>query len=231
MRLNSNTHWARAAHVLLAVLLVLAGVLYSAWVAEFVLDTGLDPTRSFLSELDARDQPFRTFFSTADVVTGSLMLLAAALGAAITPSRRWIVTGWVAAGIFGAATVADAKLPLECVAADDPSCPVEPSGLFPQLHHLHALTSTIAVFAIFAVMVAFTLAAFRYRIFPPLRTVGPVVATVAALATAWLMIADNLPGEYGLGIAQRIQVGGMSAYLVVLGCALRLDTCRSPRLS
>lgn len=217
--------------MLLTVLLVLAGVLYSAWVAEFVLDTGLDPTRSFLSELDARDQPFRTFFSTADVVTGSLMLLAAALGAAITPSRRWIVTGWVAAGIFGVATVADAKLPLECVAADDPSCPVEPSGLFPQLHHLHALTSTIAVFAIFAVMVAFTLAAFRYRIFPPLRTVGPVVAIVAALATAWLMIADNLPGEYGLGIAQRIQVGGMSAYLVVLGCALRLDTCRSPRLS
>ena len=43
------------------------------------------------------------------------------------------------------------------------------------------------------------------------------------------LIADNLPGEYGLGIAQRIQVGGMSAYLVVLGCALKLGACLSPR--
>lgn len=153
--------------VVVAICLILAGLLYSAWVAEFFLDTGLDPTTSFLSELDARDQPYREFFSTADVVTGSLMVFAAILGFLATPRRRLVVTGWVASGIFGIATIADAKLPLECVAADDPSCPIEPSGLFPQLHHLHALTSTIAVFAIFTVMVAFTLAAF------PLRGLSP----------------------------------------------------------
>ena len=215
--------------VVAAICLILAGLLYSAWVAEFFLDTGLDPTTSFLSELDARDQPYREFFSTADVVTGSLMILAAILGFLATPRRRLFVTGWVASGIFGIATIADAKLPLECVAANDPSCPIDPSGLFPQLHHLHALTSTVAVFAIFTVMIAFTVAAFRYRLYPLLRTLGLAVLIVTTLATAWLLIADNLPGEYGLGIAQRIQVGGMSAYLVVLGCALRLGTCLSPR--
>lgn len=215
--------------LLVAVFLTLAGLLYSAWVAEFFLHTGLDPTRSFLSELDARDQPYRELFSTADVVTGSLMIVAAVLGFFATPRRRLVVTGWVASGIFGISTIADAKLPLECVAADDPSCPIEPSGLFPQLHHLHALTSTIAVFAIFTVMIAFTLAAFRYRLYPLLRTLGLVVVVVTTLATAWLLIADNLPGEYGLGIAQRIQVGGMSAYLVVLGCAFTLGACLSPR--
>ncbi|WP_128644905.1 DUF998 domain-containing protein [Rhodococcus sp. BS-15] len=215
--------------VVAAICLILAGLLYSAWVAEFFLDTGLDPTTSFLSELDARDQPYREFFSTADVVTGSLMILAAILGFLATPRRRLVVTGWVASGIFGIATIADAKLPLECVAANDPSCPIDPSGLFPQLHHLHALTSTVAVFAIFTVMIAFTVAAFRYRLYPLLRTLGLAVLIVTTLATAWLLIADNLPGEYGLGIAQRIQVGGMSAYLVVLGCALRLGTCLSPR--
>ena len=215
--------------VVAAICLILAGLLYSAWVAEFFLDTGLDPTTSFLSELDARDQPYHEFFSTADVVTGSLMILAAILGFLATPRRRLVVTGWVASGIFGIATIADAKLPLECVAANDPSCPIDPSGLFPQLHHLHALTSTVAVFAIFTVMIAFTVAAFRYRLYPLLRTLGLAVLIVTTLATAWLLIADNLPGEYGLGIAQRIQVGGMSAYLVVLGCALRLGTCLSPR--
>ena len=215
--------------VVAALCLVVAGLLYSAWVAEYFLDTGLDPTRSFLSELDARDQPYRQFFSAADVVTGSLMVVAAGLGFLATPRRRLVVTGWVASGIFGIATIADAKLPLECVAADDPSCPIEPSGLFPQLHHLHALTSTIAVFAIFTVMITFTVAAFRYRMYPLLRTLGSAVLIVTTLATAWLLIADNLPGDYSLGIAQRIQVGGMSLYLVVLGCALRLGGCPSPR--
>ena len=215
--------------VVAALCLVVAGLLYSAWVAEFFLDTGLDPARSFLSELDARDQPYREIFSTADVVTGSLMVVAAGLGFLATPRRRLVVTGWVASGIFGIATIADAKLPLECVAADDPSCPIEPSEMFPQLHHLHALTSTVAVFAIFTVMLAFTVAAFRYRIYPLLRTLGSAVLIVTTLATAWLLIADNLPGDYGLGIAQRIQVGGMSLYLVVLGCALRLGRCLSPR--
>lgn len=201
------------------VLLVLAGVLYSAWVAEFFLDTGLDPAHSFLSELDAADQPYRHFFSTADAITGVLLIAAAGLGSALD-RRALTITGWIAIAVFGAATIADSQLPIECVAENDPSCPVEPSGLFPQLHHIHALTSTIAVFAVFTAMVAFTVAAFRYRTLPLLRTLGLAVLVATSAATAWLMIADNLPGSYGLGIAQRIQVSGMSLYLVVLGCAV-----------
>ncbi|OZF05725.1 DUF998 domain-containing protein [Rhodococcus sp. 14-2470-1a] len=204
----------------LTVLLVLAGVLYSAWVAEFFLDTGLDPAHSFLSELDAADQPYRHFFSTADLVTGVLLIVAGAAGLTL-PRRRLTNVGWSALVVFGAATIADSQLPIECVAGNDPSCPVEPSGLFPQLHHIHALTSTVAVFAVFTAMVAFTVAAFRYRILALLRTVGLVVLIVTSLATAWLMIADNLPGSYGLGIAQRLQVTGMSLYLLTLGFAVR----------
>lgn len=205
----------------LTVLLVIAGVLYSAWVAEFFLDTGLDPAHSFLSELDAADQPYRHFFSTADLITGILLIAAAALGVSL-PRRRPLTTiGWIAVAIFGAATIADSQLPIECVAENDPSCPIEPSGLFPQLHHIHALTSTIAVFAVFTAMIAFTVAAFRYRTLPLIRHLGLAVLIVTSLATAWLMIADNLPGSYGLGIAQRIQVSGMSLYLVVLGLAVR----------
>lgn len=206
---------------MLTVLLVLAGVLYSAWVAEFFLDTGLDPAHSFLSELDAADQPYRHFFSTADLLTGMLSIGAAALGVVSSDHRGFTLTGWIAVGVFGAATIADSQLPIECVAENDPSCPVEPSGLFPQLHHIHALTSTVAVFAIFTAMVAFTVAAFRYRTLPMMRTVGLVVLIATSVATAWLMIADNLPGSNGLGVAQRIQVTGMSIYLIVLGLAVR----------
>ncbi|MDJ0394755.1 DUF998 domain-containing protein [Rhodococcus sp. G-MC3] len=204
----------------LTVLLVVAGLLYSAWVAEFFLDTGLDPTHSFLSELDASDQPYRDFFSTADLITGLLLIAASAIGMWALARTRFTSTGWIAVGIFGAATIADSQLPIECVAENDPTCPVEPSGLFPQLHHIHALTSTIAVFAVFTAIVAFTVAAFRYRTLPLLRTAGLAVLIVTSLATAWLMIADNLPGTYSLGLAQRIQVSGMSLYLAVLGFAV-----------
>lgn len=205
----------------LTILLILAGLLYSAWVAEFFLDTGLDPAHSFLSELDAADQPYRHWFSTADLLTGLMLIAASVLGLISTTRRRLTVTGWIAIGVFGASTIADSQLPLECVAADDPSCPVTPSGLFPQLHHLHALTSTIAVFAVFTAMVAFTVAAFRYRVLPLERTAGLAVVILTSLSTSWLLIADNLSGDYGLGIAQRIQVGGMSLFLIVLGLAVR----------
>nr|WP_245819541.1 DUF998 domain-containing protein [Rhodococcus yunnanensis] len=204
----------------LTVLLVVAGVLYSAWVAEFFLDTGLDPAHSFLSELDAADQPYEHLFSTADLITGLLLIAASGIGLWVLARRPLTTVGWIAIGIFGAATIADSQLPIECVAENDPSCPVEPSGLFPQLHHIHALTSTIAVFAVFTAMIAFTVAAFRYGILPLVRTAGTVVLVITSVATAWLMIADNLPGSYGLGIAQRIQVTGMSLFLVVLGFAL-----------
>jgi hypothetical protein len=204
----------------LSVCLVLAGVLYSAWVAEFFLDTGLDPTNSFLSELDAADQPYKHFFSTADLITGILLIASSGMGVWFLVKRRLTTVGWIALGIFGVSTIADSQLPIDCVAANDPSCPVEPSGLFPQLHHIHALTSTIAVFAVFTAMIAFTVAAFRYRILPVMRTFGTAVVVITSLTTAWLLIADNLPGEWGLGIAQRIQVTGMSLFLVVLGFAV-----------
>ncbi|GGG18169.1 hypothetical protein GCM10007304_35230 [Rhodococcoides trifolii] len=204
---------------LLAVIVGLAGILYSAWVLEFVLDTGLDPMRSFLSELDAANRPFREVFSWGDRITGTLALIGAAIGLSILPRRRLTVVGWSAFGVFGASTIADALAPIECIPGIDPGCPSGPSGLFPQLHHIHALTSSVAVFAIFVTMVTFTLAARRYGSWPLLRTWGLAVFVVVTVTTAWMLIADNLPGDYSLGLAQRIQIAGMSVWMVMLGVA------------
>lgn len=204
---------------LLAVVVASAGILYSAWVLEFVLDVGLDPMRSFLSELDAANRPFREVFSWGDRVTGTLALVGALLGLVLLPRRRLTTVGWVAFGVFGASTIADALAPIECIPGVDPGCPGGPSGLFPQLHHIHALTSSVAVFAIFTTMVAFTLAARRYRSWPLLCTWGLGVFAVVTVTTAWMLIADNLTGDYSLGLAQRIQVAGMTVWMVLLGVA------------
>ncbi|MBB5913582.1 hypothetical protein BJY24_002449 [Nocardia transvalensis] len=193
-----------------AVAIAVAGICYSSWVLEFVLPVGLNPINSFLSELDADGRPYGWVFSVADTVTGSLAL-AAALGGLFAFTRRRLSTvAWIALGCFGASTIADAQWPIKPCSGD---CD---NGLFPQLHQVHALTSTLAVTSIFVAMITFSVAAFRYRRWPILRHSGLWILVLGAATTLWMMIADNLPGDYALGIAQRIQVGSMSLWLVAL---------------
>ncbi|MBJ8346172.1 DUF998 domain-containing protein [Antrihabitans sp. YC2-6] len=204
----------------LALAIMIGGVAYSSWVLENVLHTGLDPSETFLSELDAVGQRYRDVFSTADTASGTVLAVAAVIALFGLRRRRLTTVGWSALFVFGAATIADAQLPISCVPTPMHPCPSSPSGLFPQLHHIHALTSTIAVNAIFVAMIAFTWAAFRYRILPVVRAIGLALFVVASATTVWMLIADNLPGEYALGIAQRIQVGTMSLWVVTLGFAV-----------
>ncbi|MFC8531368.1 DUF998 domain-containing protein [Nocardia sp. NPDC057227] len=204
-----------------AIALAVAGLSYSAWVLQFALPLHADPVHAFLSELDAEGKPYRWVFSTADTVAGILAALAAAVALARFPRRPLTVTGWVALLCFGAATVADARVPLrDCADCGD-------SGLFPQLHQPHALTSTLAVTGIAVAAFACTLAAFRYRYGPALREFGALALAVGAAATVWMLVADNLSGDYALGIAQRIQVTAMSLWLLAL--ALEVGRAAPPR--
>jgi len=213
----------RVSRVAIAVLLVVAGVCYSSWLLEFVVDTGLDPIHSFLSELEAPDRPYRAWFENGDVVTGTLCVVAAMVGVVGLPRRRLSTTGWIAILAFGAATVADSQAPVGCVPAPEHPCVDAPSGLLPQLHHLHALTSTLAVTAIFVAMVTWTVAARRYHRWRLLRTLGLALLLLIAGTTLWMAIADNLDSDAWLGVAQRIQVGGMSLWLVTLGVAVGIE--------
>lgn len=208
--------------MLIGVFLVLAGVFYSSWVLDFFFHSGLDPMRSFLSELDSGHMPHRNVYVTGDLLTGCFSLLAAV--GLLAPPRlvhdKYSVTAAVATAAFGAATIADALMPIECLAGRDPGCPTQPQGLLPQLQHIHAMTSSLAVFAIFTAMIAASLAAWRRRDWPGLRFGGGLVFGVVVLATAWMLAADRLDGDYRLGLAQRIQVGGMSIWLAFWGVAI-----------
>lgn len=202
--------------------LILGGLTYSSWILEFFLDTDLDPVTSFLSELDAEDQRYRDVFSNADILSAALILVAATLGLLTTARRKLYVAGWISLAVFGIGTFADASFPLEC---SGPQCEAsEPGGLLPQLHHIHALTSSVAVFAIFTAMFTFTVGAFRYREHPALRTFGLGVLILTSLTTVWMLTTNGIElaggGNLGLGIAQRAQVSGMSLWLCTLGFAM-----------
>lgn len=202
--------------------MALAGICYSSWVLEFLWASPLDPLRSFLSELDAAHRPHRGWYIAGDVTTSVAAILAAAIMLLPRPAVRGpAARGALAAlALFGVATVTDALSPIECIPHIDANCPDEPSGILPQLHHIHALTSTVAVFAIFATMILGVLAAWRAPIWQVLRYWGLAVLVVITLATVWMLAADNLHGDYRLGLAQRIQVGGMSVWLVLWGVAV-----------
>ena len=221
------TRWSIRA-IVVGVLIAAAGICYSSWVLEFLWPSPLDPFRSFLSELDAQHRPHREVYVAGDVTTSVCALIAGAVALIPRPlvRGRLAVAAVVLLAAFGASTMADALLPIECLAGIDPGCRAEPSGLLPQLHHIHALTSTLAVFSIFGAMIAATLVAWRTPAWPLLRTAGTVVFAIIVLSTAWMLIADNLSGNYRLGLAQRIQVGGMTVWLVLWGVAV---ACRRVR--
>ncbi|WP_446223899.1 DUF998 domain-containing protein [Nocardia sp. IBHARD005] len=95
--------------------------------------------------------------------------------------------------------------------------------MFPQLHQPHALTSTLAVTSIAVAAFAFSAAAYRYHRWRILREFGVAVLVLGSAATIWMMVADNLSGYYALGIAQRIQVGTMSLWLLALATAVLIE--------
>ncbi|MFC8385293.1 DUF998 domain-containing protein [Nocardia sp. NPDC057272] len=212
----------RGYSLLIALAIAIAGLCYSSWLLEFALPIDTDPVNDFLSELDAEGKPYREVFGTADKVVG-LLLMPAALGGLLVFRRRRLTTiGWTALLCFGASTIADALLPLHDCAPGDSACGGD-SGLFPQLHQPHALTSTLAVTSIAVAAFAFSAAAYRYHRWRILREFGVAVLVLGSAATIWMMVADNLSGSYALGIAQRIQVGTMSLWLLALATAVLVE--------
>ena len=218
---------------MVGVLIAVAGICYSSWVLEFFWSSPLDPMRTFLSELDAAHRPHRQVYVAGDITTSACALTAGLLALVPRPLAhgKIAVTAFVALAAFGASTMADALLPIECIAGLDPGCRPDPSGLLPQLHHVHALTSTLAVFSIFTAMIAVTLVALRSPTWPLMRRIGAVVFAIVVAATAWMLIADNLTGNYRLGLAQRIQVGGMSVWLILWGVAVACERTLAQRKS
>ena len=219
---TESARHTRGYSLLIALAIAIAGLCYSSWLLEFVLPIDTDPVNNFLSELDAEGKPYREVFGTADKVVG-LLLIPAALGGLLVFRRRRLTTiGWTALLCFGASTIADALLPLHDCDPGDSTCGGD-SGLFPQLHQPHALTSTLAVTSIAVAAFAFSAAAYRYHRWRILREFGLAVLILGSAATIWMMVADNLSGSYALGIAQRIQVGTMSLWLLALATAVLLE--------
>ncbi|MFE5793002.1 DUF998 domain-containing protein [Streptomyces sp. NPDC056503] len=235
-----------------AALLFLGALAYTAWVLEAVVRTGLDPVRTYVSELAAADQPLGGLFRATDLAAGLLVLAGAVPGllAARAPARPpagvpgwarpapgatarrpWLLAGWAALALFGAATAVDSRLPLSCAATADPDCAArESAGLLPATHTAHAVSSGLAMTGALLAMLTLTLAARRYGLWPPLARTGPVLVGLALAATAWTLAAvaafEAGRGHWALGAGQRLQVLLVAVWLVVLAASLAREDAR-----
>ncbi|WP_282691931.1 DUF998 domain-containing protein [Streptomyces sp. CC208A] len=231
-----------------AVLLFPGALAYTAWVLEAVVGTGLDPLRTYVSELAAADQPLGGLFRATDLAAGLLVLTGAVTGLLATratagpapepgvPSwartgpapagrRPRLLAGWTALALFGAATAADALLPLSCAPTADPECAArEAAGLLPATHTAHAVSSVLAMTGALLAMLALTSAARGYGLWRPLARTGPVLVALELAATAWTLAATaafETGGElWALGAAQRLQVLLVAAWTGVLAVSL-----------
>ncbi|MFD9610110.1 DUF998 domain-containing protein [Streptomyces sp. NPDC059083] len=255
-------------------LLALGALAYTAWLLEVLVVTGLDPVRTYVSELAAADQPLGGLFRATDLAAGLLVLAGALTGlaagretrrrgpgtgpgpgtepgprapswagapssaalrsSAARPSwarrpgprrRPWLLTGWVALAVFGAATAVDSRLPLSCAPTADPACAArETAGLVPATHTAHAVSSGLAMTGALVALVALTVAARRYGRWPALARTGPVLVALELAATAWTLAAvaafEAGRGIWSLGAGQRLQVLLVAVWLAVLAVSL-----------
>ncbi|MCX4693632.1 DUF998 domain-containing protein [Streptomyces sp. NBC_01408] len=216
-----------------ALLIGLGAAAYTAWVLEVIFSTGLNPIETYVSELAAQDQPLGGLFRATDFTAGLLVLVGGLLSlirlVRHAESRRpWAVVGWAGVTLFGAATAADAWLPLSCAPTADPECAArETAGLVPATHQAHAVSSSLAMTGALVGLVALTVAARRYGWFAPLARYGPALVALELLATAWTLTSIALftagRGTWALGAGQRLQVLLVAIWLGLLAYSVHKE--------
>ncbi|MFD3700245.1 DUF998 domain-containing protein [Streptomyces sp. NPDC058646] len=224
---SSYTAWP------VALLIGLGAAAYTAWVLEVVVSTGLNPIETYVSELAAQDQPLGGLFRATDFTAGLLVFAGGLTSLSrlvryAESRRRWAVLGWAGLALFGAATAADAWLPLSCTPTVDPECAArETAGLVPATHQAHAVSSSLAMAGALVGLVALTVAARRYDWFAPLARYGPALIALELLATAWTLTSIALftagRGTWALGAGQRLQVLLVAVWLGLLAYSVHKE--------
>ncbi|MGW4060812.1 DUF998 domain-containing protein [Amycolatopsis sp. NPDC004747] len=189
-------------------LLLVAGGAYALWLLEFVLPTGLDPVRSFVSEHYPVFQPYQQLFRAGDLIAGAAYVAAAYLLRRRLPPARCAVALRRSLVVFGAGTVLDAVFVPDCVSTVDPVCErLEFTGQVSWQHLVHLGSSVVTQLAVVVIAFATLRLAGRYgsqgdrRLVRVLFTIWAVagLACVAAYPFGWP------------GLPQRIQLLVMSA--------------------
>ncbi|GAA1392192.1 DUF998 domain-containing protein [Luteococcus peritonei] len=214
-------------------LLVTAGLVYSTWLVELLLPTGLDPLSSYVSELGAEGQPHAWLFRSGDTVSGGLLMTAALVGSILlrepsTPSagqvswrRRLTVPErthrllLACLGLFGLSTFVDSIFPMSCTPTHDAACAArDAAGHVPWTHLVHQGSSVAAGLCFLAAALVLL---WRHRRCAQAWLLHLLAALWGVMTLGTVVV--TLPGvDAGLmGLLQRTSLLACSAWLVTLG--------------
>jgi phosphotransferase system glucose/maltose/N-acetylglucosamine-specific IIC component len=199
-----------------------AAVLYSAWLLSYVLPTRVGTVDAYVSELTARDQPYRLLYVACDALAG-LLSIGVALAAVRTEQARRapadVVGAWAALGVFGLATMLDVTFPMDCAPSVTAAChTAESLGRVSASHEIHSGTSTVAYAAILLNMALVCRSERRAPgTWPRLGRVAVPLTAVTAVSTAVVLVLVPV-GEW-VGVPQRVSVLAVAVWLVAFGRA------------
>lgn len=201
---------------------VLAGVVYSAFLATPLLGTRLDPARSYVSELAALDQPRAGVFRVVDAVVGLVVVIAAVH---VAPGARVAAVRWagVALGLFGVATLLDVAAPMTCAPSADAACAAAESSRSVLAFGVHEVSSFVANLAAILAVVLLAVARSRGRSAdqPASPFEGALLVGLPLVVVPGLLVVLEETVGLGLdpvvGYVQRVQVLALSGVLVAIG--------------
>lgn len=224
-RASRSAAGATAADRAVGLATVLAGLVYSAFLATPLLGPGLDPGRSYVSELAALDQPHGLLFRVVDAAVG-LVVVVAGVHLARGSRVRAVRGAGGALTAFGVATVLDVAAPMTCAPSAEPACAAADAARSAVAFGVHELTSIVANGAAVVAVVLLVAARSRGRTARQPATVfeGVLLAGLLLVAVPGLVVVLEETVGLGLGevigYVQRVQVLALSAVLVAVGLVI-----------
>lgn len=192
---------------------VAAAVAYSSWVLEWFLPGGVDPLRSYASELAAVAEPHGTLFARADTASGTLLVALGALLWLWSRRGRLIPAGLV---LWGGATVADSIFRMPTVTTVGPGASAALTEAEKSAVLVHSLCSSTAAVGMALVGAGLWLIA-RGR-------AGRMLAGVFLALLAMVAVTSGLHEVGGpnlwLGLWQRLSLAVAAVVVVAVSVAV-----------
>ncbi len=192
---------------------VAAAVAYSSWVLEWFLPGGVDPLRSYASELAAVAEPHGTLFARADTASGTLLVALGALLWLWSRRGRLIPAGLV---LWGGATVADSFFRMPMVTTVGPGASAALTEAEKSAVLVHSLCSSTAAVGMALVGAGLWLIA-RGR-------AGRMLAGVFLALLAMVAVTSGLHEVGGpnlwLGLWQRLSLSVAAVVIVTVAVAV-----------
>lgn len=141
-------------------MLLVAAVANCAWLLRFAVPTGLPWSSTLLSELEAAGRPWAPLFQGGFLLADALVFTTAALASATWARARADASGlagWAALAAFGAASLVDDAVPLNCLPGHDPHCHHRSGAvvIWPVIDQIHSMVGVLAALAVLTSMAAF----------------------------------------------------------------------------